>query len=176
MDQLHKRLSVEQVKVLLRGYLQGTLGRAEAEEILQINKTRFFALLKEYRRDPETFSIGYERGTPSRLSTEAEAVIRAELFREKKLVEDPNLPISAYNYTALRDRLLKKGYRVSVNSIIQRARLLDCYLPHPKKKVHDREVVTAAIGAMVQHDASLHKWSPLASEKWTLITSIDDYD
>ena len=45
MDQLHKRLSVEQVKVLLRGYLQGTISRSEAEEILQINKTRFFALL-----------------------------------------------------------------------------------------------------------------------------------
>jgi hypothetical protein len=28
---------------------------------------------------------------------------------------------------------------------------------------------------MVQHDASLHLWSPYASEKWTLITSIDDY-
>jgi len=27
----------------------------------------------------------------------------------------------------------------------------------------------------VQHDASLHLWSPFAEEKWTLITSIDDY-
>jgi hypothetical protein len=175
MDQLHKRLSVEQVKVLLRGYLQGTISRSEAEEILQINKTRFFALLKEYRRDPDTFSIDYERETRNRLSAEAEAAIQEELRREKKLVEDPDLPISAYNYTALRDRLQKKGYRVSVNTIIQRAKLLDCYLPHPKKKIHDRQVVTAAIGALVQHDASLHLWSPFASEKWTLITSIDDY-
>ncbi len=39
----------------------------------------------------------------------------------------------------------------------------------------DRQVVTAAIGALVQHDASIHRWSPFASEKWTLITSIDDY-
>jgi hypothetical protein len=36
-------------------------------------------------------------------------------------------------------------------------------------------VVTTAIGALVQHDASLHLWSPYAQEKWTLITSIDDY-
>ena len=35
--------------------------------------------------------------------------------------------------------------------------------------------MTTAIGALVQHDASTHKWSPLASEKWTLITSIDDF-
>jgi hypothetical protein len=36
-------------------------------------------------------------------------------------------------------------------------------------------VVTSAIGALIQHDASLHLWSPYASEKWTLITSIDDF-
>jgi hypothetical protein len=36
-------------------------------------------------------------------------------------------------------------------------------------------VVTTAVGALVQHDASLHRWSPYAQEKWTLITSIDDY-
>jgi len=49
------------------------------------------------------------------------------------------------------------------------------YQPHPKKKAHDRQVVTAAIGALVQHDASTHLWSPFATDKWTLITSIDDY-
>lgn len=51
----------------------------------------------------------------------------------------------------------------------------DCYKPRHKAKIHDREVVTTAIGALVQHDASLHLWSPYAQEKWTLITSIDDY-
>ena len=47
MDQLHKRFTVEQVKVLLQGYVQGTMSRAEVEEMLNIGKTRFFALLKE---------------------------------------------------------------------------------------------------------------------------------
>jgi hypothetical protein len=36
-------------------------------------------------------------------------------------------------------------------------------------------VLTSAIGEMIQHDASLHLWSPYAQEKWTLITSLDDY-
>jgi hypothetical protein len=36
-------------------------------------------------------------------------------------------------------------------------------------------VVTTSIGEMVQHDASLHLWSPLVNEKWTLITSLDDF-
>jgi hypothetical protein len=175
MDQLHKRFTVEQVTVLLQSYTQRMIDRAEVEEILQINKTRFFALLKEYRQDPQKFSIVYERQTPGRLSAEAEAAIARELLREKELIENPELPISSYNYTAIRDRLLKKGIGVSVNTVIQRAKALDCHLPRPRKKAHDREVITTAIGALVQHDASTHLWSPFAAKKWTLITSLDDY-
>jgi hypothetical protein len=175
MGQLHKRFSVDQVKVLFQSYIQGTIVRAEVEEILQINKTRFFAILKEYRRDPESFSIAYERETPARLSVEVEAAITKELLREKALVEDPQLPISSYNYLAMRDRLKKRGFTVSATTITKRAKELDCYHPHRKHKVHDREVITAAIGALVQHDASTHFWSPFAAEKWTLITSLDDY-
>jgi len=65
---------------------------------------------------------------------------------------------------------------VSVPTIIQRAKDQDCYREHPRRKTHDRQVVTSAIGALIQHDASTHLWSPYASEKWTLITSLDDYD
>jgi hypothetical protein len=175
MDQIHKRFTVEQVKFLLQGYTQGTLERTEVEEMLQINKTRFFALLKEYRRDPAEFSITYTRETPARLSVEAEAAMAKELLREKELVENPEMPITSYNYSAMRDRLEKQGFKVSATTITKRAKELDCYLPHPKKKAHDRQVVTAAIGALVQHDASTHLWSPFAQEKWTLITSLDDY-
>src|SRR5687768_8318987 len=152
MDQLHKRFSFEQVKVLLQGYLQGSLVRSEVEEMLQINKTRFFELLKDYRADPEGFSLEYERATPAHLSAEVEAAIQEELLREKELVEDPKLPIWSYNYSALRDRLRKRGMIVSATTITKRAKEVDCYLPRPAKKVHDRQVVTASIGAMVQHD------------------------
>ena len=175
MGQLHKRFSNEQVKLLLQGYVQGRIARAEVEGILQINKTRFFALVKEYRQAPDAFSLDYQRETPARLSMEVEAAIARELLREKELVENPQLPISSYNYSAMRDRLLKKGYGVSINTIITRAKGLGCYQPHPRKKVHDREVITAAIGALVQHDASTHLWSPFAGDKWTLITSLDDF-
>jgi transposase len=175
MDQLHKRFSVEQVKLLLQRYGEGELSRAEIEEVLGVSKTRFFALLKAYRHEPKTFSIEYQRRTPRRLSEEAEQQIAQELEREKELVDDPRLPITNYNYTALRDRLQKKKIRVSVPTIIQRAKQLECYKPQRKHKVHDRVVVTSAIGALIQHDASLHLWSPYASEKWTLITSIDDF-
>lgn len=175
MDQLHKRFTSEQIKVLLQGYCQGTIERASAEETMGIGKTRFFALLKEYRQNPNAFFPSYKRATSARLSAAVEAEIERELQREKELVEDRRLPISSYNYSALRDRMGKNGINVSVTTIIRRAKSMDCYKPHRKRKVHDREVLTASIGALVQHDASIHLWSPYAQEKWTLITSIDDY-
>jgi hypothetical protein len=175
MDQIHKRFTTEQIKVLFQGYCQGTIQRGCVEETLGIGKTRFFALLKEYRQSPKTFSLSYKRATSAKLSTTAEIEITKGLIREKELVEDKRLPISGYNYSALRDRLRKKGTTVSVTTIIQRAKGMDCYNPRRKGKAHDREVLTASIGALVQHDASLHLWSPYAQEKWTLITSIDDF-
>jgi hypothetical protein len=175
MKQLHKRYTLEQVKVVLHGYCQGMLSRTEVEALLQINKTRFFALLKDYRSNPDTFSITYQRQTPAKLTARTEAAIKQELLREKALVDDPQLPITNYNYSALRDRLKQHGITVSATTITARARQLDCYHPQPKRKAHTREVVTTAIGDLVQHDASLHLWSPYATEKWTLITSIDDY-
>jgi len=41
MEQIHKRFSSEQVKQLLEGYIKGLMDRADIEEVLGINKTRF---------------------------------------------------------------------------------------------------------------------------------------
>ena len=49
MDELHKRVSEEQAKVLLQGYGQELLRRAELQELLSTGNTRFFGLLKQYR-------------------------------------------------------------------------------------------------------------------------------
>jgi hypothetical protein len=175
VTQIHRRFATEQVKALLQQYCQGTMTRAEVEEILDISKSRFFILLAAYRRDPGQFSVSYERASPQRLASAVEAALEHELRREKGLVEDRRLPISGYNYSAVRDRLAKEGLTVSLSTIIDRAKRLDCYKPPHKTKTHDREVITTAIGALIQHDASHHLWSPFASEKWALITSIDDF-
>jgi hypothetical protein len=175
VTQIHRRFATEQVKALLQQYCQGTMTRAEVEEILDISKSRFFILLATYRRDPGQFSVSYERASPQRLSSTVEAAVEHELRREKGLIEDRRLPISGYNYSAVRDRLVKEGLTVSLSTIIDRAKRLDCYKPPHKTKAHDREVITAAIGALIQHDASHHLWSPFASEQWALITSIDDF-
>jgi len=175
MSQLHKRFSDEQVTSLFQAYDQGLLHREEVEELLGIGRARFFVLLKVYRADPLSFSISYQRQNKGRLSPETEAAIEKELLRDKDLIENPEIPITTYNYSALRDRLDRQGIAVSVNTIIDRAKNLCCHKPRKKRKAHDREVLTSSVGALVQHDGSTHLWSPYASEKWTLITTIDDY-
>lgn len=176
MAQIHKKFTVDQVKVLFKSYEAGHISRAEIENTLGIGKTRFFALLKQFLSDPDSFSIDYQRSSKGRLSAEVEEKIRLELQRDKQLIEDKELPISSYNYAALADRLKKTGIKVSTTTIIKRATQQGCYLPKKKKKDrHDREVITSAVGDLIQHDASLHKWSPYATDKWTLITSLDDY-
>ncbi len=174
MTQIHRRFTDGQVRMLLQGYCQGTLNRAAIEEMLGIGKTRFFALLKEYRQDPDKLSVSYVRLSASRLSAETEERIREELVNQQGLIEDPSLPITTYNYSAARDRLGNEG-RPSLSTIIDRARRMGCYQSHPKRKAHDREVITTAVGALIPHDASHHRWSPYAKEQWALITSIDDF-
>ena len=175
MEQMHKRFTAEQVGVLLKGYCQGTLNRATIGEVLGIGKTRFFALLEQYRRDPDKFSLAYRRETPPRLPASVEREIEKELMLDRDLIDDSTLPIATYNYSAIRDRLAKRTVTVSLSTIIDRAKNLGYYQPHPRKKAHDREVVTTAIGALIQHDASHHRWSPYANERWALITSLDDF-
>lgn len=176
MTQIHKRFNAEQVKVLLSSYEQGFISRSEIENTLCIGKTRFFALLKQFRNAPESLTLEYQRKSHSRLEADAEEKIKSALLAEKELIDNKDLPISDYNYAALNDRLQKDGVKVSTTTIINRAIELGCYLPKKKKKPkHDREVLTNTVGDLIQHDASLHKWSPFASEKWTLITSLDDY-
>jgi len=175
MTQLHKRFSDEQVAFLFHSYSQDLLSRREVQETLSIGKTRFFELWKQYQSDPESFSISYQRQPSRRISEEVERVIENELLRDKELIENPEIPISTYNYSALRDRLRMQGITVSVNTIINRAKKLGCHMPRKKHKVHDREVLTSSAGALIQHDGSTHLWSPYTKEKWTLITSIDGY-
>jgi transposase len=175
VQQVHKRFTTEQVKALLQQYDHGHMSRKEVQQMLDIGKTRFFAMLADYRQDAAAFSVAYERTSHSRLAQATEDALQRELREEKALVEDKRLPISSYNYSAVRDHLGKEGIEVSLPTVIDRAKRLGCYKPPRKTKAHDREVITATTGDLIQHDASHHLWSPYASEQWTLITSLDDY-
>jgi hypothetical protein len=173
--QLHRRFTADQVRALLQGYCQGVIERQAVADTLGIGKTRFFALLEEYRQDPEHFSLVYERKSPKRLTRRVERTIEKELREEKKLIDDPELPITTYNYSALRDRLREQGMKVALPTLIERAKEKGYYQGPPPRVLHDREVLTTCTGALIQHDASHHRWSPYAKERWALITSLDDF-
>jgi hypothetical protein len=177
MSQLHKRFTSDQVKELLERYSKNEIERKYIQEILGIKRRRFFVLLKEYKENPQLFTIQYNKTTPSRsISADIEQNILKELATDKKIIRDKEIPLKCYNYSYIQKRL-RKTYRqkVSLNTIIHRAKKHGFYLKKPKKKPHDREVLTHYAGELIQHDASHHLWAPAAQEKWYLITSLDDY-
>lgn len=143
-----------------------------------LKKTRFFALLKQYQKNSANFSIQYSRKISTRkISQDIEKNIFKKLSKDKELIQNKSIPLNFYNYSYIKKRLSNKyNQSVSLPTIINRAKSKNFYLKrHKKKKIHDREVLTNYIGELIQHDSSHHKWSPYASEKWHLITSLDDY-
>ena len=177
MAQLHKRFTDPQVKEFLSRYLKGEIKRLYLQEVLGIKQRRFWELVKRYQQDPSSFSIHYARRNPTRTIAPAiEKNILKELSIEKKLIGDKQIPLHSYNYSYIKDRL-QTAYdqKVSVPTIIDRAKKKGFYLKKPQRRLHDREVLTQYIGQLIQHDSSHHLWAPAAQQKWYLITSLDDY-
>ena len=177
MPQLHKKFADSQVKELFERYLRKLIERSYIQEILDIGKARFFALLRRYRKNPQGFSIQHQRTTASRsIAPEIEKNILKELSIEKKLIQNPEVPLRSYNYSFIRSRLEDKHHQtVSLSTVIRRAKEKGFYLHTPKRTAHDREVLTQYVGELLQHDSSFHLWAPAAGQKWYLITSLDDF-
>ena len=139
MSQLHKRFTSDEVKELLERYLKKEVERSYIQEILAIKKRRFFTLINQYREDPEHFSIQYQRATPARISPEVEQNLLRELTIEKGIIKNKEIPLKSYNYSFIKDRLRKKyRQKVSLTTIIRRAKKHGFYLKKPKKTTHDR--------------------------------------
>jgi len=176
-DQLHKRFSNNQVKSLIESYIRKEIELSYILSIMDIGRSRFFEILKKYRQNPDTFSLDYSRGSINRkISGEVEDNILTELYIDKCMIEDKSNPIKYYNYSYIKDLLLSKyGHKVSLPTIIDRARRFGFYDKAKKPKAHERQVLTNYIGELLQHDSSHHRWSPYAEDKWYLITTLDDF-
>lgn len=176
MSQIHKRLDDKIVQRILSQYESKQLSLETAQSHLGVKRARFFALLSQYRQKSTDFSVSYKRTARKLMSDKAEEKIKVELLKEKAMIEDKTLPIRFYNYSAVRD-VLKEKYelKVSLPTIISRAKDLGCYIGRPEKKKHNHEIITNYAGELVQHDASHHRWSPYVADYWTGITTIDDF-
>jgi len=176
--QLHRRLNGEQVRFILDKYLSKKMRAKDAIEQLGLKKTRFYELVKAYEDDQANFSIDYLREKPTRIiDPRIESNILKELnFEKTKIIDNPDVPTKRYNYSYIQDLLRRKHkQKVSLNTIISRAKDNDYWLGKPPKKVHDREVITNYVGELIQHDSSHHLFAPDGGIKWYLITSIDDH-
>lgn len=177
MEQLHRRFTDDQVKQMIKRYLNHEVERKYVQSILGISKAHFFRLINHYRENPQHFSVAYKRESPTRqINPAIEPNIMKELAIDKRAIQNKDIPLKRYNYSYVKERLeMKYGQAVSLPTIIDRAKKNDFYLKERKHKTHDREVITHYAGELIQHDSSHHLWAPAAKEKWYLITSLDDF-
>lgn len=173
-QQIHKKFSDEQVVAILENYLAKEISAKEAMAKLEVKRSQFFNLAYRYRNGAESFTIKHQGNDGNRrISEDMSSLILKELKKEKRLIDNKDMPIKFYNYSAVRDALGKVS--VSLPTIINLAKANGYYLKKPARKIHDREVLTNLIGELLQHDSSHHLWSPCMKEKLYLITTIDDY-
>lgn len=173
-QQIHKRLVKEQVVAILENYLAKEISAKEAMVKLELKRSQFFNLASKYRDGLANFTIKHKGNAGNRkIPEDMSSLILAELKKEKKLIDNKDIPIKFYNYSAVKDAL--GDISVSLPTIINLAKVNGYYLEKPKRKIHDREVLTNLIGELLQHDSSHHLWSPYMKEKLYLITTIDDY-
>lgn len=123
-EQLHKRFTDEAVKALFESYLKREIEIGYVLEILQLKRAMFFRLLKEYRENPQSFSIQYPcRNATRKIDEKIEKNILKELEIEKGLIEDESTPIKFYNYSYIKDKIKRKyKQKVSLPTIINRAK------------------------------------------------------
>jgi len=165
--QLHKNFIDDQVKSLFESYLDKKIKINYILQMLRIKRSRFFELLAKYRKDQDNFSIQYERKTINRkIDPDIEKNIVKELKIEKDLIKAKKVPIKWYNYSYVKDLLEQKyNQKVSLPIIIDRAKRNNFYFLRPKRKAHDREVITNMIPAIVNkmfiHFVCDHKHSTL---------------
>ncbi len=176
--QLHKRFATSQVKAILEKYLRKEIGAKDAIAYLELGRTHFYNLVRDYQKDPISFSIAYVRSTPTRLlnSTIEDNILEELKIEKEKIIDNPHVPTKHYNYSYIRSILKEKyGQRPSVSTIIDRAKKHGYWKKKSPKKIHDREVITNFAGELIQHDTSYHLFAPDSTVKWYLITSLDDY-
>lgn len=114
-EQVHKRLTDEQVRMILGRYAVKELTAAQAIELLGLKRRQFFEWTQRYRKDPDGFTVQYQRKEKNRkLGDAVDRHIVEELAIEKRLIDDPALPVRFYNYSYIQDQM-RKNYQEKVS-------------------------------------------------------------
>lgn len=123
-EHIHKRLTGEQVRMILDRYVKKELKTEQAMNLLGLKRRRFFKLVKRYKENHDGFIIEYSRKWSNRKIAESiEENIFKELKRDKALIDDKAMPVRFYNYSFIKDQIEKKYQQeVSLPTIIDRAK------------------------------------------------------
>lgn len=108
----------------LSRYVKKKLSAVQAMDILGLSRSQFFAWVKKYKDGYQDFTVAYGRKTGNHaIDSTSEEYILKELEMEKALIDDPSMPVRFYNYSFIRDQIIKKYHReISVPTIIDRAK------------------------------------------------------
>lgn len=133
-EQVHNRLTATQVEAILNRYVKKELTGVQAMDMLGLSRSQFFEWVKRYKDGSENFNTTYRREKGNhRISSELEGYIIGELEIEKRLIDDPSMPVRFYNYSFIRDQIRKKYHQeVSVPTIIDRAKKTGSTARSPK--------------------------------------------
>jgi hypothetical protein len=183
MSQVHKTFSDDEVKQYLKWYEDKVMTKAEVQQSLGVKDSQFYLLLARFRDKPKEFSVAYRRVWATRtLPSAVVKQIRKELEIEQGLIKSAANPVMFFNYAYIRDNVeANTGHKLSAQTVVNYAKRWNYYIEKPKRKAHTREVLTDSVGMLLQHDASIHQWSPYVFRsdgkplKWSLITTLDDH-
>jgi hypothetical protein len=123
-DQIHKRLEGDHVRMILGRHIKKEISGSQAMDLLGLKRRQFFEWVKRYRQAPDSFTVDYKRTIKvKKIGKDVENSIIMELATEKRLIDDPAMPVRYYNYSYIRDQLRKTySHEVSLPTIIARAK------------------------------------------------------
>ena len=123
-EQIHKRLIDEQVRIILDRYVKKEISALQAMNLLDLKRRQFFEWVKRYKEQGKGLSIECKRSNEHRrISESIEENIFKELKLDKALIDDKAMPVRFYNYSFIKDQLIKKYQQeVSLPTIIDRAK------------------------------------------------------
>lgn len=74
------------------------------------------------------------------------------------LLADKSNTVRGYSYSYVKDRLLARyGHKVSLPTVIGRAKKYGFYPKKKRKAAHERVVLSNYAGQLLQHDSSHHR-------------------
>ncbi|MCB4757053.1 MAG: hypothetical protein LHV69_08535 [Elusimicrobia bacterium] len=177
MGQLHKRLSLQTVWQVVRQFQEKKLSIKVACDLLEVSKSRLYQLEAKWGNVPAA-EMGkrslYERETPLLLAPEVQEFLKKEIrfikTESKVLQGHLNFAVLAQE---CHKRFDKRFHRNTLRRWAIREGLFNPAVDPTGKALNRFEM--GGIGALFQHDSSIHLWVPFFKFNTVLILTEDDH-